>query len=190
MKTHSIRATAEATNIRGLGGLDYSNRSRLNSTIKKLTASMETEEVKPMPSKKEKVKCPGCGRNFRTNKGKIPKHLPAAWSIGYTHNGYCTQSRSSWHQPTIKEVIASTIINELEIKKGDKVAFIAYPWSYPNHKPDELKEYTVKNVFIGDNDIPYIDLGIEQEPINSIVKDKKEPCYINTSRFTKNFIKL
>lgn len=191
-KGHSINTpSADATSLRGIGKLDYSNRSRLNSTIKKLTASMETDEVPPMPAKKEKVKCPGCGRNFRTNKGKIPQHIPQRWSSGYTTNeGYCTQSRSPWHQPVIKEVIESTIINEIEIKKGDTIAFIPYPWSYPNHPQDVLKEYKVKNVFLGDNNIPYIDLGIELEPINSIVKGKKEPHYISTNRFTKNFIKL
>lgn len=166
-------------NLRGIGKLDYTNRSRLNSTMKKMSAAMAGDEVKKTPGKKKyEHTCPGCGQKFKTNSKNIPQHKPG-WRFGFNKNesGFCTQRKSFLIAPKIIGKAESITINDYEIKKGDTVAFTTYPWTFDFADPNELKSYVVKDLYEMDNDQIHIEFdGLSQ----------KIPTYI----FVKNFIKL
>lgn len=166
-------------NLRGIGKLDYTNRSRLNSTMKKMSAAMAGDEVKKTPGKKKyEHVCPRCGKKFKTNSVNIPQHK-ASWRFRHFQNEsrFCTQSKTSSVPATIIGRVESVTINDYEIKKSDTVAFTTYPWTFDFADPNELKSYVVKDLYEMDND----QIHIEFEEIS-----QKIPTYI----FVKNFIKL
>lgn len=181
--TNHIKApAANATSVRGIGKLGYTEGGRLNSTIKKIQASMDGDEFRPVPSRKKTIVCPGCGRRFKAN--KIPAHKPRSWHfMSNNTDGDCPQTKNRFRGfDVIDKKIHTTVINDIEVNKGDTIAFIAMPWAYPNHATNELKEYKVLDVCLMGNGSVALDLGIEDE--------FGETWYINVARFTKNFIKL
>lgn len=174
---HIDKATDE--NLRGIGKLDYSNRSRLNSTMKKMSAAMAGDEVKKKPGKKKyEHVCPGCGKTFKTNSKTIPQHK-TGWRLflNKIENGFCAQTKSGFMPPKRVGTAESVIINDYEIKKGDTVAFTTYPWIYDFVEPNELKSYVVKELHT-------MDTGHITMEFEGIKQD------IPTQVFVKNLIKL
>ena len=167
---HADKANDES--LRGVGKLDYTNAGRLHSTFKRIAATFAGDEHKPIPSKKkEKIKCPGCHQNFKTNNGKLPVHRER-----FT-NTLCNQKKRWYEEPKIVNRAESVMINEFEVKKGDSVAFTTYPWNLYFVDPNELREYKVKELYNMDNGKVFLDLeGVEN--------------MISSNIFVKNFIKL
>ena len=132
-------------------------------------------------SKKEKVECPACGRKFKTNSGNIPEHKAKYWnSFGSntSESGNCNQNKSPFAPTTIVNKIDKVIINDCEVKAGDKVAFTTYPWKLNFQDWNELKEHTIANIYLMDNGKNYLEL--------ENIKDE----YVPVNIFVKNFIKL
>lgn len=176
---HIDKATDE--NLRGVGKLDWSNRSRLNSTLKKMSAAMAGDEVKKLPGKKKyELKCPGCGKTFKTNSKNIPQHRPG-WRFDHLQNekGFCRQTKSfyGFEEPKIVSKAESVVINDYTIVKGDTVAFTTYPWKFDFVDPNELKSYVVKELYNMNNN----QVNIEFEGMEQMV---------SSSIFVKNLIKL
>lgn len=174
---HIDKATDE--NLRGVGKLDYTNRSRLNSTIKKMSAAMAGDEVKKTPGKKKyEHVCPGCGKKIKSNSKNIPKHKPNAhYGLLSDAQGFCNQGKRGITPPKRVDVVESVYINGYLIKKGDTVAFTTYPWKYDFVDPNELKSYVVKELHkMEGGNVCFEFEGIDQDV----------PTYI----FVKNLIKL
>lgn len=165
--------------LRGTGKLDYTPAGKLHSTMARLEATFDDEPIK-IPGKKDKVKCPGCGQKFKSNTGKIPKHKLSGWKAWgvTTIDGYCTRTKSHSAPLEIVRAVDSVEINGYEVRKDDKIAFTTYPWTVPFQDWHELKEHTVTNVYLMDNEKIYLEL----EGVND--------RFIPVNMFVKNFIKL
>lgn len=169
----------EQNTLRGTGKLDWTPSGKMHSTKARLQSTFSDEPVKS-PGKKDKVKCPGCGQKFKSNTGKVPKHKLSGWRAwgATTVDGYCSQQKSHLAPLEIVNPVESVVINEFEVRKGDKVAFTTYPWKVAFQDWNELKEHTVKNVYLMDNQKIYLELeGIAER-------------FVPARMFTKNFIKL
>ena len=180
MKQINVTTPAAGQNtLRGTGKLDWTPSNKLHSTVKKLIASFDDELVK-LPSKKEKITCPACGQKFKSNSGNLPEHKPSKYNTwgNEMENGYCNQKRNPSTILKIVDKVDNVIINNFEIKAGDKVAFTTYPWKFDYQETNELKEHTITNIYLMDNNKFYLEL--------EDVKDEYIPVHI----FVKNFIKL
>ena len=78
MKTIPIKGSTKATNLRGVGmnKLDYSNRGRVNSTLKRLDATFVDDEtpLKGSATKTVRKVCPICKRRVTVRNGKFVQH--------------------------------------------------------------------------------------------------------------------
>lgn len=166
---HADKANDES--LRGTGKLDYTNAGRFHSTFQRIASTFSNDEHKPVPGKKDKVKCPCCKKKFKSNNGIIPQHKEL---FG---NGICTQVKGWASELEIVGRIESVTINDYIVKKGDSVAFTTYPWNLYFVNPSELKEYKVKDIYNMDNGKIYFEFYE--------VKD-----LVPTHIFVKNFIKL
>lgn len=156
--------------LRGLGKLGWTESGKLHSTIKKLTSSF-SDEVKHIPTKKEKIDCPACGNRCKSINGKAPRHTtPFSKEI-------CDGKIRGYVEATVVGSVNSVIINEYEIKKGDNVAFTTYPHYYKFVDPHTLSSYIVENLYLMSND-------------RITLKFKGITEIIPANYFAKNFIKL
>ena len=73
-KTNHIKAPIEDT-LRGLGRLDYTEGSRLHSTLKRITSTFAGND-KHIGKRKEKTEivCDLCKQTFRVRGNKLPRH--------------------------------------------------------------------------------------------------------------------
>lgn len=175
-KKNSIKIPKNHETLRGIGKLDYTERGKLCSTLKRLESTFNDYELRKTPSKKKTVKCPGCGKKFKTNSGKIPEHK-IRYYLSKTEAPICTQKRP-WHEkPIIVSKVDVVKINDYKISKGDTVAFTTYPWKFTFQEMSELKEHKIKEIYLMDDNKKYLELeGVED--------------FIPVSIFVYNFIKL
>lgn len=172
-KKNSIKTPNNDT-IRGIGKLDYTERGKLCSTLKRLESSFE-QEVRKIPGKKNIVKCPGCGKKFKSNSGKIPQHYTKRFYLSGTT--LCTGKKPFFEKPIIVSKVNVVKINGYKVEKGDSVAFTTFPWKFSFQDMDELVEHKIKNIYLMDNNKKYLELeGVEN--------------YIPINIFVNNFIKL
>lgn len=187
-KNHMKTPPPEQETLRGTGKLGWTESGKMHSNAKKLTASFSNDEVKPGPSKNKKtIKCPGCGRNFKSNSGKLPEHK-GRWYHYYINgsSNICSQKKPMGEEPIIVSRVESVIINGYEIRKGDSVAFTTYPWHVPFQDWNELKEYKVIELYLMDTGRIHLDIGVQAKDNFGWLK----PYYISSTIFAKNFIKL
>lgn len=175
---NNIKANNDS--LRGIGKLGHTEGGKMHSTLRNLSGTFsDADEVRNKPGKKEKIKCPGCGQNFKSNNGKIPKHTLKGWRAWGvpTIDGYCAQQKGRWVKPEIVKTIPSVEINEYTIEANDTIAFTTYPFKFDFVGEHELKEWVVEKIYLMDNEKIHLKLkGIEMTI----------PCSI----FVKNFIKL
>ena len=184
MKNNIKSPKIEQLNLRGIGKLDYNETNKMNSVMKNIYSSLDNDEFKNSPSKKERIECPGCKKKFRTNTGKLPEH-----KIG-KNGGICSQIKGFSYNLKIISEIKSIIINGFEISKNDRIAFNITDYCYYYYFIffKELKEYVVKKIYLMDNNKIYLDLGLKNE--YGLYWEKDKPFYIPISIITDNFIKL
>lgn len=148
----------------GIGSLGWGESSKLHSTAKRLVSTFDTP-VKEKSKKKIEVICSKCKGKFKTNNGKLPKHLdPYAWRWRYiigTEEDTSTPSAKFCDgeilietENTIKEV-KSIEINNTIFNIGDKVLAELidvgnYNYGIKNKK--YVQERTIQKIVLYPND--------------------------------------
>lgn len=183
-KRNHIKVDATADNtLRGIGKLGFTEKGKLHSTIKKITATFEDKPEKSNKNK-EKIVCPGCKGKFTSNNGKLKEHIPSKrWGVerGVTGaDGFCTQQAHWTTPPKIKSILSSTEINDISLVVGDKICFQPYPHLiYFKAETNAVIEATVEKIYLMNNDRVYLKIS------NNLITF---PLDIFTAN--KNFIKV
>lgn len=169
----------DAETLRGTGKFGWTEGGKMHSTFKRLSESLVNDDVvrQPPSKKKQEVKCPKCGKTFKTNNPNvIPPHKPYRpwYSFGNTETTDLCSQKKDWREPPeVKEKGKQAYINGEWIKKNDKVIFSTYPNYVSFQTREELKEHTIEDVYLMDNGALHLKLvGIDETvPCNYFVKN-------------------
>lgn len=163
MKNKNTIKALDNDSLRGQGKLGWTEAGKLHNTTKRLVGTFE-EEGK-VRVKKDKITCPGCGRKFRSNNGKIPEHKAPRYSMYVMQeNGNCKQKKNNYIPPQIVEKLDSYELNGIEFNVGDRIAIwpgfgSALSRSLDiNKDADKLFEYTIEGIYLMNDKITYFKL--------------------------------
>lgn len=156
MKTKNKIKSPKNNSLRGIGKLDWTEGSKLHSTIKRLASSFENNTDFKTRSEKKVAICKICGKKFHLNNtSKIPDHFEKrqSWLFVPKNNNLCEGSDSR----TITDNYVLEEYSGLQHKIGKNYII---DFSSPNITkiilevnrnytlPTTLKEVTLTNVFL------------------------------------------
>ena len=135
--------TPDDDNIRGtgLGSLDWTSASRMRKNVKRLMQTFDDTEKSKSLKNKTKVTCSECGKTFKTNNGKLPKHIKITYNFASTEGvKYCEGVAS------VNEKVKSVVINDIEYFIGDNVLYTIYTYD-EDHKLCKITvDSKIKNI--------------------------------------------
>lgn len=148
----------------GIGSLGWGESSKLHSTAKRLVSTFDTPVKEKSKKNKTEVICDKCHGKFKTNNGKLPKHLdPFSWRWRYIKGTeedtstpsakYCDGQIAK--EKTITKDVKSIEINNVVFKIGDKVLVEImdvgnYNYGIANKKT--VQERTIQKIAVYEND--------------------------------------
>ena len=115
--------------LRGIGKLGWTESGKMNSTLKRLESSFETDKTHSLKSNKTEGKCPRCSFTFMSNNpSRVPDHKVKTYKSFFSYeNNICmgSWSRLPTGEKKIVDVesftIPYTIRNVQTFSVGDKV---------------------------------------------------------------------
>lgn len=150
---------ADNDDLRGIGKLDWTESSKMHSTIKKLESTFDNDEgVLPLSKKTNKitVTCPLCKSKFKTNSGKLPKHKTPYGLDFYTYQrfrdntGFC-KGFNYLETPIFKvlQTLDNAVLNNKDYKPGDRVLIDTTGWNIKSFPKDSVIEAVIEQVIDG-----------------------------------------
>ena len=145
----------------GIGSLGWGESSKLHSTAKRLVSTFDTPVKEKSKKNKIEVVCSKCKNKFKTNNGKLPKHIdPTSWRWSYRRG-----NEEDTSTPSVKYCVGEIFIETKEVKSieinntifniGDKVLAELidvgnYNYGIKNKK--FVQERTIQKIVLNAND--------------------------------------
>jgi hypothetical protein len=159
--------TTNKDNLRGtgIGSLDWSESCKLHSTAKRLVSTFDTPVKEKSKKNKIEVVCTKCHGKFKTNNGKLPKHIdPTSWRWIYRRGNeedtstpsvkYCDGEILLDINKSLRNEVKEIEINNIVFNIGDTVLveiITVGNYRYGITDKKQIEEKIIEKIIVKDN---------------------------------------